>query len=79
MDSNENLYFAWDTDDRAANTSGGCGAIPNQSGGPGGNNTPVPNHIMFEAGIHDGPGHWTFLPPISLAHQGNAWVQWPCR
>jgi LPXTG-motif cell wall-anchored protein len=77
MDSQENLYFAWDTDDRQPNTSGGCSAVPNQSGGPSGNNTPLPNRIMFVAGKHVGPGQWQWLKPISLSHQGNARVLWP--
>jgi hypothetical protein len=77
MDSAENIYFAWDTDDRQAGTTGGCSLIPNVSGGPTGSPTPLPNHIMLAVGVHDGPGHWNFLPPISLAHQGNARVEWP--
>ena len=74
MDSAENIYFAWDTDPRDAGGTGGCSqTLPNTGGGP----TPLPNQIMLEVGRHTGPGQWTFLPPISLAHQGNARVLWP--
>ena len=75
MDSAQNLYFAWDTDDRAATGSNGCGQLPGQPGGP----TPAPNHIMFAAGKYLGAaGQWQFpAQPLSLAHQGNARVQWP--
>src|SRR5947209_2160315 len=34
MDSAENLYFAWDTDERDPNGTGGCGPVPNTGGGP---------------------------------------------
>jgi hypothetical protein len=67
MDSAENIYFAWDTDDRDATRTAGCG-----NGA-----TPLPNRIMLEVGKKVGPGQWQFLPPISLAHQGNARVLWP--
>jgi len=67
MDSAQNLYFAWDTDDRDPNNSGGCNS----------NSTPLPNRIMLEVGKYVSPGQWKFLPPISLAHQGNARVLWP--
>jgi len=74
MDSSENIYFAWDTNERDPNGTGGCSqTIPNTGGGP----TPLPNHIMLVAGKHVGPGKWTFLPPVSLASQGNARVLWP--
>ena len=78
MDSAQNLYFAWDTDDRDSNGQGGCGAIPNTSQPPGsGAPTPLPNRIMLAIGKYVSPGKWSFLPPISLAHQGNARVLWP--
>ncbi len=69
MDSAENIYFAWDTDDRVSdpNNTGGCNHSP----------APLPNHIMLEIGKHTGKGTWEWLPPISLAHQGNARVLWP--
>jgi hypothetical protein len=76
MDSAENIYFAWDTDERDLSGTGGCGGVPNTSipqGGP----TPLPNHIMLSIGKHIGPGKWDFQKPISLAHQGNARVLWP--
>jgi hypothetical protein len=74
MDSAENIYFAWDTNERDPNGTGGCSnLLPNTGGGP----TPLPNHIMFVAGKHVGAGQWTFLPPVSLASQGNARVLWP--
>ena len=74
MDSAQNIYFAWDTNERDAAGTGGCSnTLPNTGGGP----TPLPNHIMFVAGKHVGPGKWTFLPPVSLASQGNARVLWP--
>ncbi|HXA28868.1 MAG TPA: sialidase family protein [Candidatus Angelobacter sp.] len=75
LDSADNMYFAWDSDERDPNGTGGCGAIPNSSnpGGP----TPLPNHIWLVVGKHRGSGQWDFQPPISLAHQGNARVLWP--
>ncbi|TMK43355.1 MAG: hypothetical protein E6G66_15500 [Actinobacteria bacterium] len=74
MDSAQNIYFAWDTNERDPNGTGGCNAIvPNTGGGP----TPLPNHIFFVAGKYVSPGKWTFLPPVSLAAQGNARVLWP--
>jgi hypothetical protein len=74
MDSAQNIYFAWDTDNRDPNGSGGCSStVPNSSGGP----TPLANHIMLEIGRYVAPGQWKFLPPINLAHQGNARVLWP--
>jgi hypothetical protein len=76
MDSAENIYFAWDTDERDAGGTGGCNTVQSQplvGGGP----TPLPNHIMFAAGKHVGPGQWQFSAPISLASQGNARVLWP--
>jgi hypothetical protein len=74
MDSAENIYFAWDTNERDPNGTGGCSnLLPNTGGGP----TPLPNHIMFVAGKHVGAGQWTFLAPVSLASQGNARVLWP--
>ncbi|GAC1332349.1 MAG: hypothetical protein NVSMB17_11360 [Candidatus Dormibacteria bacterium] len=74
MDSAENLYFAWDTNDRAATGTNGCDPnIPGQPGGP----TPAPNHIMFAAGRHTGPGAWEFSTPVSISQQGNARVLWP--
>lgn len=74
MDSAENIYLAWDSDDRDPTGTGGCSqTIPNTGGGP----TPLPNHIWFVAGRHVGPGQWQFTAPISLAHQGNARVLWP--
>jgi hypothetical protein len=86
MDSAENIYFAWDTDDRVPNTAGGCASVAgfgggNISGGPFASATPAPNHIMFVAGKHIGPlGSglgWQFTQPIDLANQGNARVLWP--
>jgi hypothetical protein len=82
MDSAENIYFAWDTDDRRKGTSGGCsGTVPNVSGGAAGNATPLPNHIMLVAGKHIGPlgsgQGWKFTAPIDVASQGNARVLWP--
>lgn len=76
MDSNENIYFAYDTDERDPNGTAGCGGVPGTSL-PKGGATPLPNHIMFVAGKHVGSGQWNFLPPVSLAHQGNARVLWP--
>jgi hypothetical protein len=75
MDSAENIYFAWDSNERGSkDTTGGCSTSqPNSGGGP----TPLPNRIMLAAGKHVGPGKWDFLKPISLAHQGNARVLWP--
>lgn len=74
MDGAENLYFAWDSDDRDPRGTGGCSStLPNTGGGP----TPLPNHIWFVAGRHLGPGQWRFTVPISLSHQGNARVLWP--
>ena len=74
MDSSENIYFAWDTNERDPNGTGGCSQLlPNTGGGP----TPLPNHIMFVAGKHVASGQWSFLPPVSLASQGNARVLWP--
>jgi LPXTG-motif cell wall-anchored protein len=70
------MYFAWDSDERDPNGSGGCGAIPN-TGDPQGGPTPLPNHIWLVVGKHTGAGTWAFQPPISLAHQGNARVLWP--
>jgi hypothetical protein len=76
MDSAQNLYFAWDTDDRDANGSGGCGQVPSTSQ-PNGGPTPLPNRIMLEIGKYVSPGVWQWQKPISLAHQGNARVLWP--
>jgi hypothetical protein len=79
IDSQENLYFAWDTNEReAADTKNGCGKQPGQPGGP----TPKPNHVMFEAARHTGPGTWQFLAPVSLESNGpariaGARVLWP--
>jgi hypothetical protein len=74
MDSAENIYFAWDTNERDPNGAGGCSKdVPNSGGGP----TPLPNHIMLQIGRHVGPGAWSWEAPISLAHQGNARVLWP--
>lgn len=74
MDSAQNLYFAWDTDDRDASGTKGCSTtVPNTAGGP----TPLANRIMLEVGKYVSPGKWDWLPPISLAHQGNARVLWP--
>jgi hypothetical protein len=81
MDSAENIYFAWDTDDRQPGTSGGCSStVPNASGGMNGNPTPLPNKIEFVAGkLHGahGSGQWDFTSAINLANQGNARVLWP--
>lgn len=82
MDSAENIYFAWDTDDRKPGTTGGCNSnIPNVSGGAAGNPTPLPNHIMFVAGKHIGPPGsgqgWQFTAPIDVASPRNARVMWP--
>ena len=78
MDSAENLYFAWDTDERDVSGKGGCSTVvPNASGGSTGGPTPLPNRIMLEIGRHVGPGRWQWDHPISLAHQGNARVLWP--
>jgi len=64
MDSAENIYFAWDTNERDPNGTGGCSqTIPNTGGGP----TPLPNHIMFVAGKHVGAGQWSFMSPVNLA------------
>jgi len=76
LDSADNMYFAWDSDERDPNGSGGCGALPNSSQ-PQGGPTPLPNHIWLMVGKHTGSGSWAFQPPISLAHQGNARVLWP--
>jgi hypothetical protein len=74
MDSAQNIYFAWDTNERDQAGTGGCNLVlPNTGGGP----TPLPNHILFVAGKYVSPGSWTFLPPVSLATQGNARVLWP--
>lgn len=74
MDSAQNLYFAWDTDERDATGTGGCSStVPNSGGGP----TPKANRIMLEIGKYVSPGVWQWQPPISLAHQGNARVLWP--
>jgi len=74
MDSAQNIYFAWDTDERDSGGSGGCSdTTPNSGGGP----TPLPNRILLEVGKYVSPGKWNFLPPISLAKQGNARVLWP--
>jgi hypothetical protein len=69
MDSEENIYFSWDTDDReASTTTKGCGQLPNMAGGP----TPKPSHIMFVSGKHLGPGRWRFSAPVSLDASGPA-------
>jgi len=79
MDSQENLYFAWDTNPRDPNGKNGCSPfIPNASGGP----TPKPNQIMFAVGKHVGPGQWQWSTPIALNAFGPArlpgtWVEWP--
>ena len=74
MDSQENIYFAWDTDPRDAKGTGGCSTtLPNTGGGP----TPLPNQIMIEVGRHTGPGQWTFLPPISIPQQLPGRTLWP--
>ncbi len=76
MDQAENIYFAWDTDPRDPNGTGGCNSTRSQTligGGP----TPLPNQILLVAGKHTGAGQWQFSAPISLAHQGNARVLWP--
>jgi hypothetical protein len=83
MDSAENIYFAWDTNDRVPSTTGGCSSqVPNASGGTFGTPTPALNHIMFVAGKHvgalgSGMG-WTFAPPIDVANNVTTGrVLWP--
>jgi hypothetical protein len=76
FDAAQNMYFAWDTDARVPNTTGGCNTVQSQpvlGGGP----TPLPNQIMLAIGKYIGPGTWHFDTPIGLAHQGNARVEWP--
>jgi len=83
MDSAENIYFAWDTNDRVPSTTGGCSSVvPNASGGTSGTLTPAPNHIMFIAGNHIGAlgsgSGWTFTSPIDVANNVTAGrVLWP--
>jgi hypothetical protein len=83
MDAAENIYFAWDTNDRLPNTTGGCSSqVPNASGGMFGTPTPAPNHIMFMAGKHNGTlGSglgWAFTSPIDVANNVTSGrVLWP--
>jgi hypothetical protein len=74
MDSAQNIYFAWDTNERDPNGTGGCSLlVPNTGGGP----TPLPNHIMFVAGSYVSSGTWSFSTPIALASPTNSRVLWP--
>ena len=78
LDSAENIYVAWDTDDRVPNSSGGCPNYTNIP--PGNNNTPAPNHIKFISGKHVGPpgaATWQFSPAVDLASPANGRVEWP--
>jgi hypothetical protein len=79
MDSRENLYFTWDTDDRDPSSMNGCSSTqPNAAGGP----APLPNHIMFVVGRHVGPAQWVWSQPVALEAFGpakipGARVLWP--
>ncbi|MFN2466356.1 MAG: sialidase family protein [Candidatus Dormibacteria bacterium] len=79
MDREENLYFAWDTNERDPNGTNGCSlSLPNAAGGP----TPRANHIKLEVGKHVGPGRWQWLPPMDVESYGpariaGAHVEWP--
>ncbi|MFN2464169.1 MAG: sialidase family protein, partial [Candidatus Dormibacteria bacterium] len=77
FDAAQNTYFAWDTDARAPNTTGGCNTSIQSNPYVGGGNTPLPNQIMLATGKYISPGLWTFSTPVSIAHQGEARVEWP--
>lgn len=77
IDRQENLYFAWDTNDRQPNSNGGCNTtVPNASGPQPedgrADKTPLPNHIMLEVGKHIGPGQWQWSAPIPMESYGPA-------
>lgn len=70
LDSAENIYVAWDSNDRVPNSTGGCSMAQ----------TPAPNHIKLITGRHTGPpgaNSWAFSGPVDIASPVNGRVQWP--
>ena len=67
VDSDQNVYLVWDTDDRSTTANNGC-----SSGA-----SPLPNKVMMVTGKHVGPQQWTWSQPIAVAAPANARVLWP--
>jgi len=64
IDGAGTVYLVWDTDDRAAGTSGGCNSGP----------SPAPNRVML---TWSSDGGQTWAKPIAVAAPSNARVFWP--
>ncbi|MEA2397720.1 MAG: hypothetical protein QOK25_1276, partial [Thermoleophilaceae bacterium] len=64
IDSADNLYLVWDTDPRAANTTGGCG----------GAKTELPNSIQMSVSRDFGK---TWSAPLDVAKPAGQKVYWP--
>lgn len=69
LDSAGTLYLVWDTNDRVAGTTNGCGQVPGQHGGEG----PGANSILMAVSKDFGQ---TWGQPIEVAHPGTK-VFWP--
>ena len=76
IDSAGNYYMVWDTDDRAPNTSGGCGGqtVDGIAGSTVETPTPLANSILM-AVSKDGGQTWS--APITIAHNPGHRVLWP--
>jgi hypothetical protein len=70
LDSAGTLYLVWDSNDRVANTTGGCYPAIGQ---PGGSESPAPNAIFMAASKDFGE---TWSQPIEVARPGTK-VFWP--
>ena len=66
IDSDQNVYLVWDTDDRASDT-GGC----NSTG------SATANKVLMVTGKHVGPQQWTWSAPITVAAPAKGRVLWP--
>jgi hypothetical protein len=64
IDSADNVYLVWDTDPRAANTSGGCS----------GAKTELPNSVRMSVSRDFGK---TWSTPIAIAKPAGQKVYWP--
>jgi hypothetical protein len=72
LDSSDNVYMVWDTNERAPNGQGGCGNLPPP--GPASGPAPLPNSIQMAVSKDFGR---TWSRPETVARPAGRRVLWP--
>jgi hypothetical protein len=72
IDSSDNLYMVWDTNERAPSGEGGCGPLPPP--GPADGPAPLPNSIQLAVSKDFGR---TWSVPVTVARPAGRRAFWP--